>query len=176
MIKNLLFGAAILFLFACGSETTNSTQGTDKTPTTDGTPITLTVEEFSDKAGDFVDKKVTVEGTVVHVCEHSGKRIHIVGADPDVRLKIEAGGDVSQFDMELEGSKVKVNGVVSEMRVDNAYLSEWEDEVKAKHKPEDEEYQEDMERIADLRKEIADSGTDHLSFYSMEARDYKVIK
>ncbi len=175
MIKKLLlFAAAMFFLFSCGNETAQSTS--DAGNDTTGAVTTLKVEDFADKAGDYIDKKVAVEGTVVHVCEHSGKRIHIVGDDPDVTLKIEAGGKVSQFDMALEGSKVKVNGNVSEMRVDNAYLQEWEDEVKAKHKPEDTEYQEDMERIGELRKQIAESGSDHISFYSMEANDFEVIK
>ncbi len=61
----------------------------------------------------FVGKNIVVEGKVVHVCTHSGKKLFIVGENPDVRLFIAAGEDMPKFPMELLGSNVVVEGVIT---------------------------------------------------------------
>jgi hypothetical protein len=61
----------------------------------------------------YVGKNISVEGKVVHVCVHSGKKLFIVGKDPDVRLFITAGEDMPRFPMELLGSEVVVEGLIS---------------------------------------------------------------
>ncbi len=71
--------------------------------------------DFPDKAGDIVGKTVEIEGLVVHVCKHGGKKMFIVGENPDIRVKITATDKVSVFEPELEGSNVVVQGIVEPM-------------------------------------------------------------
>ncbi|HLP73596.1 MAG TPA: hypothetical protein VK155_11895 [Bacteroidales bacterium] len=62
---------------------------------------------------DYVGKNIKVEGKVVHVCMESGKKLFIVGENPDVRLYIQAGENMPKFPMELMGSTVEVEGVIT---------------------------------------------------------------
>jgi hypothetical protein len=68
-----------------------------------------------DNPDDYIGKNISIEGKVVHVCVHSGKKLFIVGKDPDVRLFITAGEDMPKFSMELLGSEVVVEGLISKV-------------------------------------------------------------
>lgn len=75
--------------------------------------ITTAKVEFATLAenpDNFIGKNVSVEGKVVHVCMHSGKKLFIVGENPDIRLYIQAGENMPKFPMELLGSNVMVEG------------------------------------------------------------------
>jgi ribosomal protein S8E len=61
----------------------------------------------------YVGKNVIVEGKVVHVCTVSGKKLFIVGTNPDIRLFIAAGENMPKFPLELLGSEVTVEGVIT---------------------------------------------------------------
>jgi hypothetical protein len=74
--------------------------------------------DFPDKAEQYMGQKIQIEGMVVHVCKHGGKKMFIVGDDPDIRVKIDASDEVSVFDMELEGNTVMVQGIVQPMDVE----------------------------------------------------------
>jgi len=63
----------------------------------------------------YVGKNITVEGKVIHVCTQSGKKLFIVGANPDISLFIAAGEDMPKFPMELMGSTVAVEGVITKV-------------------------------------------------------------
>ena len=88
----------------------------------------LTPSEFPDKAEKYMDQKVEMEGMVVHVCKHGGKKMFIVGTNPDVRVKIDASDVVTVFEPELEGSTVVVQGIVHPMDVDPLPEEEQHDE------------------------------------------------
>jgi len=72
----------------------------------------------------YINKNIIVEGKVVHVCTMSGKKLFIVGNNPDVRLFIAAGEDMPKFPMELLGSEVVVEGMIT--RVAGAAMGEGE--------------------------------------------------
>lgn len=63
----------------------------------------------------YVGKSIVVEGKVIHVCTQSGKKLFIVGANPDISLFIAAGEDMPKFPMELMGSTVAVEGVITKV-------------------------------------------------------------
>jgi len=63
----------------------------------------------------YVGKNIIVEGKVVHVCTKSGKKMFIVGENPDVRLFVAAGENISKFPMELLGSEVIVEGLITKV-------------------------------------------------------------
>jgi hypothetical protein len=63
----------------------------------------------------YVGKNIVVEGKVVHVCTETGKKMFIVGENPDVRLYIAAGENISKFPMDLLGSEVVVEGTITKV-------------------------------------------------------------
>lgn len=72
--------------------------------------------EFTSLVSDpaeYVGKNISVEGKVVHVCKHSGKKLFITGEDPDIRLYIQAGEEMPKFPMELLGSEIVVEGTLT---------------------------------------------------------------
>ncbi len=72
----------------------------------------VTPESFQDFAEANVGKEVEIKGMVVHVCRHGGKKLFIIGEDPEMRVKINASDKVSVFEPELEGSTIDVVGVI----------------------------------------------------------------
>ena len=102
-------------------------------------------------------------------------------------------GTLGAFDPKCVNSIVRVTGTLKEQRIDEAYLQNWEAQLKAqaaeKHgtgeagcdtekKARGETANTPEARIADFRAKIADrkasSGKEYLSFYFMEANSYEV--
>ncbi|HSG67837.1 MAG TPA: OB-fold nucleic acid binding domain-containing protein [Bacteroidales bacterium] len=81
-------------------------------------PIVVALADFDAKAETLVGQEVILEGTVVHVCKHGGKKMFITAEDPEVRIKITPGEETESFDVELEGSYVKIHGVVEAMEAE----------------------------------------------------------
>jgi hypothetical protein len=84
----------------------------------------------------FVGKKITLTGTVTHVCKHGGKRCHLTDTDADQKIRVETGDKVKAFDRAIEGSDLTVTGILRETRIDEAYLASWESEILAAEKEE----------------------------------------
>ena len=96
---------------------------------------------------------------------------------------------------ELEGETVAVVGIVEELRIDEEYLREWEEELKddteieneAMHSGEqkgdahvgdhegDGENSNALKQINNFRQQLLDSGKEYLSFFSVICVDYEVI-
>jgi hypothetical protein len=189
-----IFSLLIVFVLAvsCGQQTRN-TAGLSELEASE-----VTVEELLADAGPFVEQPVSVKGTVVHVCRHGGQRLFIVGEDGENRFRITVGENISEFDIELEGSVIEVNGIVKELIIDETYLAEWEAEAgkgpkldrgegheggvghgdnhgEAPEQDTEEQQASQLQRIQQVRNEIAASGRDHLSDYWIETIDFKVI-
>ncbi|MEI7981961.1 MAG: OB-fold nucleic acid binding domain-containing protein [Bacteroidota bacterium] len=148
----------------------------------------ITVLSFEIQADTLANKPVFIEGTVLHTCKHGGKRMFLVDGTDSIRVEITAGEKITKFDESLIGSRVKVLGTLKEERIDTRYLNEWEAEVKkpeANHDVgvhsgakghEDQGAQEKLDQINSLRADLKSSGKDHLSFYSIEAINFTVLK
>ncbi len=117
MIKNLLLILlATVFIWSCGNQqTTNQEQVIEEEVVVEDAPVALTLAEFKEKAETLVGREVTLEGTVIHVCQHGGLKMFITADDPDIRIKITPGEEMAAFDPELQGSYIKVLGFVEEM-------------------------------------------------------------
>lgn len=192
MIKKVfLFAIIATFFAACNNAgTTESTEAPGQTTETPEI-VMMTTTDFITHPEDFVGKEIVIEGTTVHVCKHGGKRMFIIGDTTDTeRIQIKAGDAIDAFKVELEGSEVSVVGVVDELRIDEAYLTQWENELRA-DKPESElkihkgeeghEHDEgdpnaEFKQIDAYRAQLAEQGVDHLSFYSIIAKEYKEKK
>jgi hypothetical protein len=183
MTKKLFVLAAMAFIFAaCNNATSDQSQAAEM--------AMITCEDFSTNPDDFVGQEIMIQGTAVHVCQHGGKRMFIIGEDPDERIKVTTGDEIEAFDVELEGSDVEIIGIVDELRVDEAYLTNWENEVMADnpesemkihkgeegHEHDEGDAEAELEQINDLRAQLLESGEDHLSFYSIIATEYKEKK
>ena len=197
MFKNLFLIAMVAALFASCAGTTSQEEQTATTEQEESMePIAVSVAEFEDKAGENVGQMVMITGTVDHICQHGGKRMFLVDQGTDGRIKVITGDNMASFNTDLEGDDVKVVGTVDELRIDEAYLTEWENELmmesheKMKETSdgsghEDSEKGEEadqgehiagMEQIANYRKEMQEKGVDHLSFYSIVATEYEVVE
>jgi len=76
----------------------------------------------------YIGKNIVVEGKVVHVCTETGKKLFIVGENPDIRLYVAAGENISKFPMELLGNNITVEGVIT--RVGGPAIAENSTETK----------------------------------------------
>lgn len=190
MIKKLfLFAMSAVLFAACNNAPQQSDEQAAEAEAQE--IVMMTSTDFHTHPEDYVGKSVVIEGTAVHVCKHGGKRMFIIGDESEEnRIQIKAGNNIDAFEVEMEGSDVLVKGVMDELRIDEAYLTEWENELKADnpesemkiHKGEEgHEHDEgdpnaEFEQIDAYRDQMKDKGVDHLSFYSIIADEYKEKK
>jgi hypothetical protein len=179
MKKILFIALAAIFFASCNNAPDNKTAEAQEI-------IVISVDDFWSNPDEFVGKDIAVEGLVMHVCQHGGKRMFIAGADPDERLQIKTGDDIPAFAVELEGSMLEIKGYLDELRIDEDYLATWEAELIAdnpeselkihrgeeghQHEEDDAEYE--WKQISRYREMLSETEEDHLSFYSLIAKSY----
>lgn len=174
----LLLGAFLLV--ACSTETPQKANAE------------LTVAQINANTSAYVGQTVSITGTVNHVCRHGGKRLFVMGENSQESFKVEAG-TVGSFDVALEGSEIRVTGVVQELKVDKAYLDNWEKEVCATeaeneaikhaggnntseaHAEQEMAENPTLQNINSLRQELTESNKEYLSFYHLEATSFEEI-
>ncbi len=176
--------AIIITLFLCScSQNNETTKPVEQIPN-------LTVLNFEQEAPKYIEKTIILEGIVSHTCKHGGKRMFLIDKNDSLRVEIIAGKNVEKFGEELVGSTVVVEGIVKEERVDEKFLSDWENEVlnseeekqegkkihtgEAGH--EDANNQKKLRKINNLREELRASGKKYLSFFSVEATKFEEKK
>lgn len=184
MVKKVfLFGALAALLASC------SPKGGSEEATV------VTVNDFETAAVNLVDKNISIEGTVVHVCQHGGKRMFLSDESGEKRIKVEISEGQTAFTTDLEGALIRVIGKVIEFKIDEPYLAEWEAELNAemeatgdttlKHEEQPEFDAEhihndsklqDLKRIEDYRAEIAASGKDFIAFYSLGYVSHEILE
>jgi len=108
--KTITFAIAAALFFGCGN-----TGNKEAASGTEGAPEVIKVkfESLAENPDEYIGKNISVEGKVVHVCRMSGKKLFITGEDPDIRLYISAGEEVSKFPMELLGNEIVVEGTLT---------------------------------------------------------------
>lgn len=136
---------------------------------------------------------IEIEGVCTHICSHSASKIFLLG-DSGQTIRVEAA-ELGSFDQKCKNSIVKVQGVLCEERIDEAYLQAWEQRIANKT---EEQHGDDeggcdtekaargetantsVERIADFRTKIAAraevDGKEYLSFYFVKAQAYEVVE
>ncbi len=192
MIKNLLIIMCLsVVAYACVNNNGQEKEEQQESVVRDTTE--LLIAGFTDNAGKMVGELVVIDGTVDHVCHHGGERMFVIDEGTDERVKVVVGEGMPSFDVSLEGKDIEVIGVIDELRVDNDYLDEWESELNRKagessknvklgqehesrmgEKADQGEHIKEMEKIKGMRKELKESGKDHLSFYSVVCEEYKI--
>lgn len=148
MYRNiLLIFVAAVFAISCNNQASTGEEQTtqEEEVVVKEEPTMLSLADFKTKAETLVGKEVILEGDVIHVCKHGGKKMFITADDPDVRIKITTDGEqIAAFDTELEGSHVKVHGIVEAIEsevvgegehADEGEHEDDEDHVNHYHKP-----------------------------------------
>lgn len=188
--KFYLFAIAAIFFASCNNTPNEQAAEGQQIYAGETEVVMVSPDEFNANPDAFVNKNVVIEGTAVHVCKHGGKRMFIIGTDPENRIQVKAGDAIASFDEALEGSDVVINGLVDELRIDEAYLTQWENELKADnpesdlkihrgeegHDHDEGDAHKEYEQIEDYRAQLAEQNVDHLSFYSIIASEYKEKK
>ena len=174
MLRKIIGVVSIVaILYSCGS----------KQKETECTSEKISVQALMDSIDNYIDQEVLVCGTVSHVCSHGGKRMFLIAENPDVAIKITPNDEIGVFSKELEGSTVHVFGKVEELRIDDAYITDMEKEMMegveneaahthdgnhdGEHKTELDSTQ--IEKIAQMRQEVVESGKGYISQFWIEA-------
>ena len=191
--KKLSIAIALLAVAVIGTSCGNKQQKSSPDTTTEQTTSSaLEIDSLLANAENLAEKEVTIEGVCTHTCKHGAKKIFLMGSDDTQVIRVEAG-TLGAFDPKCVNSIVRDTGTLKEQRIDEAYLQNWEAQLKAqaaeKHgtgeagcdtekKARGETANTPEARIADFRAKIADrkasSGKEYLSFYFMEANSYEV--
>ena len=186
----LLIISAIVLINNTGCKQKSATEA-------DSTKVNITVDEFLENPESWANKEVVISGTVSHICKHSGKKLFLFGADPEKTLKINAGGEISAFDLKYEGMDVEITGtVVEDEKIDANYLNEWEAEIKASLEDKDQKVcTEDNKAIAvqdkdaakdtvkddpfanvkKFRKKLEESGKPYISIWGISCKTIKEV-
>jgi len=108
MIRKLFpFVIAALLISSCGNKSGKETSSANEKA------VQVEFASLIASPADYVDKNIEVKGKVVHVCTKSGKKMFVVGDNPDVMLFVSAGENISKFPMELLGSTITVEGRIT---------------------------------------------------------------
>ena len=191
--KKLTIASAIVAMTFIGTSCGNKQQKSASEATTEQSASSaLEIDSLLANAESLAGQEVTIEGVCTHTCKHGAKKIFLMGSDDTQVIRVEAG-TLGAFDPKCVNSIVRVTGTLKEQRIDEAYLQNWEAQLKAqaaeKHgtgeagcdsekKARGETANSPEARIADFRAKIADrkaeTGKEYLSFYFMEANSYGV--
>lgn len=171
-IKSLVFILLILPM-ACSQKPNHDQAAGNSAPEQAGSVIP--VDDLLSDPETYVGKVVEVEGLVTHVCKHSGKRLHLTSTATNEMIRVEATGDIRQFERELEGSDVIIKGKVQKLVVDEDYLAKWENELSANTETHDHSQSaEETEQLSNLRTRLENSGQDQLISYWVDGTSFKV--
>lgn len=191
--KKLTIAIALMAMTFIGTSCGNKQQKSASEATTEQSASSaLEIDSLLANAENLAGQEVTIEGVCTHTCKHGAKKIFLMGSDDPQVIRVEAG-TLGAFDPKCVNSIVRVTGTLKEQRIDEAYLQNWEAQLKAqaaeKHgtgeagcdsekKARGETANSPEARIADFRAKIADrkaeTGKEYLSFYFMEANSYEV--
>ncbi len=108
--KTIAFVIVAAFMASCGN--TGKKEVTAKADAREGA-VKVEFASLIENPENYIGKEISVEGKVVHVCKHSGKKLFITGENPDIRLYVSAGEEMPKFPMELLGSEIVVEGTLT---------------------------------------------------------------
>ena len=91
----------------------------------------LEVDDILARADSLTGKTFTTEALCTHICAHGGGKIFLMGSDDTKTIRVEAGTKIGSFKPETVNNLVRITGKLVEQRIDEAYLTEWEAQVKA---------------------------------------------
>lgn len=112
-MKIIIFISLFCLLYSCKSGT-NST----------GTPF-VSADSLKTNIENFDNKVIVTEGTIIHVCPVDGRKMKLQGTDGNI-IKIILANASDKFDRELNGEKVRIEGIAREDRLPHSYVDSLE--------------------------------------------------
>ena len=195
--KKLTIAIAIVAMTFIGTSCGNKQQKSASEATTEQSASSaLEIDSLLANAESLAGQEVTIEGVCTHTCKHGAKKIFLMGSDDTKTIRVEAGTKIGSFKPETVNNLVRITGKLVEQRIDEAYLTEWEAQVKAqtaeKHGTTEQGCASEQkargeapansieERITNFRQRIADrqakEGKNYLSFYYIEGDTYEIVE
>ncbi len=89
-----------------------SSQAGEKNKTAGKDLPTVTVDEFFSNPSAYVDREINISGLVTHVCKHGGQKLFLAGTSGPQTIRINTGGNIPEFGIEMEGNRVRFIGTV----------------------------------------------------------------
>ena len=185
----VLFAALFTLVFVGCNKQKQDQTATEETEA----PAYMEVDALLTSADSLIGKTVTVQGVCTHLCKHGAKKAFLMGSDDTKVIRAEASEEMGPFAQECVNSIVTVTGQLVEDRIDEVYLQNWEEQLKAQaakehgdgkagcaneKKARGETADTPEGRIADFRKQIAEreaqEGKAYLSFYHINATSYQI--
>lgn len=159
-MRALFIAMAVAFIFGCSNNQNKSNENDGGNQQVVNEEVsTVDVVSLLADAKAYDGKEVLLKGTVVHVCKHSGKRLHLMAEDEKTKIRIEAG-DIGKFERELEGSNIVAKGIFRREVIDEAYLAKWAGELgkEGEHKSHEEQEEEKgkMKKYREMMNETED--------------------
>jgi hypothetical protein len=164
-MKYILLITITVFFLSCSQNQTNQAEEIATEQASISIPI-IDISSFDIDAGRYVDSEIEVSGIVDHVCKHSGKKLKLVTDGASVHVESE-----TRFDDTLIGNEINLKGIVRELRVDESYCLQMEDDNIKKHKEgetNEEDFSHKQELIQSYRDSMVVAEVDHLSFYTLD--------
>jgi len=129
---------------------------------------------------DYIGKKMTVTGTVSHVCREGGQKMFVYQSQSDSLIRITTGHALTEFTLDMEGKQVQVTGIFSQLKIDEAYLAELEKGQmnNEEHKSENPSIHKNEPvpgNIQRLRERIAESEEGFITDQWIEAESFTVL-
>jgi hypothetical protein len=145
----------------------------------DAVAESVQVDELLSNPASWVEKPVSVEGLVTHVCVHSGKRLHLKAGNSNKFIRVEAKGDIRQFERELEGSRLVINGTFHSRVIDEEYLAKWEKEIGAGpgagHQIQDHgDAESELELLMEIKNQLQYSGEKQITQLWIDGESFSV--
>lgn len=164
----LLIVLAIFFLFSCNQKTAVDA------------PENVTIVQLKANPDDYIGKKISLTGTVSHVCRQGGQKMFVYQSQPDSLIRITTGPALTEFTIDMEGKKVQVTGIFRQIRIDEAYLAELEKGQTSteEHKSENPSIHKNEPvpgNIQRLRERIAASEPGYITDQWIEAESFSVL-
>jgi len=125
-------------------------------------------------AEENVNKLVSVQAEVSHVCEHTGLRLFLKSTDGKLSLKVTTGGDIKIFDQDLVGEFIEVEGTLMETKLSAEKINAFEKELESKNEEEG-HCNTEKENIDKMRKWMKDNNKDYYSIYFIKAKSYNIL-
>ncbi len=160
----------VLILGACNSKKKSEDAASER-----ATASTVqSIDKVMDTAEKNVGKTVKVKGLVDHTCKHSGRRCFLVNDDESLSIRVEAGGDIKSFDMELVGSVIVVKGILQQQKITVEDVDEFEAKVKAQKDTEEggKHCHAQMKNITKMRTWMKEHNKNYYPVYFIEGQSY----
>ncbi|MFC2125358.1 hypothetical protein ACFLU5_11140 [Bacteroidota bacterium] len=174
----ILASLATLTIFGCNC---GKNKDTNQAQVVENEIDTQNIEAILASPDDYAGLVVRVSGLVTHVCKHSGQRLHLSSPDSENWIRVEATGNISNFQRELEGSSILVEGEFKKQVIDDEYLTKWENELGGdkEHHAADHGDENNVEgeksQIEHLRERLANTEDGKIISYWIDGKEYSEI-